>query len=91
MLTAVVAAGVGALVAESPVVLGVLTVAGAVYLICLGVGALRHPAEPTWADDGAAASSVSQALKGAGISGLNPKGLLLLVSLLPQWIDARAP
>jgi threonine/homoserine/homoserine lactone efflux protein len=42
--TVVVAAGVAALLAGSPAVLAVLTVAGAGYLMWLGVGMLRYPA-----------------------------------------------
>ncbi len=90
-LTAVVAAGVGTLVAGSPVALGVLTLAGAGYLIWLGVGALRHPADPAAAEDDAGAGSWrSQVLKGAGISGLNVKGLILFLSLLPAFATTGA-
>jgi threonine/homoserine/homoserine lactone efflux protein len=44
--TAVVAAGLGAVVAGSPVVLSVLTVAGSAYLVLLGIGVLRSPSTP---------------------------------------------
>ncbi len=93
-LTAVVAAGVGTLVAGSPVALGVLTFAGAGYLIWLGIGALRHPAEPAAADGDATTTSWRrQVLTGAGISGLNVKGLILFISLLPAFAatDAALP
>ncbi len=90
-LTAVVATGVGTLVAGSPVALGVLTLAGAGYLIWLGVGALRHPADPAAADDGTpAVSTRAQVLKGAGISGVNVKGLILFISLLPAFATTGA-
>jgi threonine/homoserine/homoserine lactone efflux protein len=42
--TAVVAAGVGALMARSPLVLTMLTAVGAAYLVWLGIGMLAHPA-----------------------------------------------
>ncbi|MET7992050.1 LysE family transporter [Amycolatopsis sp. NPDC005232] len=89
-LTAVVAAGVAALVAGSPVVLTVLTAVGAVYLIWLGVSALLRPATPGSATDSEAGSWVRQVAKGAGISGLNPKALLLFLALLPQFTDPWA-
>jgi threonine/homoserine/homoserine lactone efflux protein len=94
-LTAVVAAGVGTLVAGSPVALGALTLAGAGYLIWLGVGALRHPADPAAAGDEAAAASTRPRCsrepgKGAGISGLNVKGLILFISLLPAFATTQA-
>ena len=44
--TAVVAAGVGALVARLPLLLTVLTLAGALYLVWLGTGTLARPAVP---------------------------------------------
>jgi threonine/homoserine/homoserine lactone efflux protein len=90
--TAVVAAGVAALVARSPLSLIVLTVTGAAYLVWLGVGVLAHPMvphadlaqqpDPSWA---------RQAIRGLGISGLNPKVFLLFLALLPQFTVADAP
>jgi threonine/homoserine/homoserine lactone efflux protein len=90
-LTAVVAAGVAVLIANSPVLLGALTLAGAAYLIWLGVSTVLHPAEPAQAGGGATGASWwRQALKGAGISGLNPKGLILFALLLPLYADASS-
>lgn len=112
-LTAVVAAGVAAVVARTPGVLTALTTAGALYLMWLGATTLARPAGPEDAAAGAGnaaggaagadvgadadeaagttlASRVSRrarVLKGAGISGLNPKALLLFVALLPQFTD----
>jgi threonine/homoserine/homoserine lactone efflux protein len=85
-LTVVVAAGLATIVAGSPVILTVLTAVGALYLLWLGISTLRHPPTPR-ADTGQAPGSwVRRAAKGAGISGLNPKALLLFVALLPQFI-----
>ncbi|WP_432845645.1 LysE family translocator [Amycolatopsis sp. CA-161197] len=89
-LTAVVAAGVAALVAGSPVVLTVLTAVGAVYLMWLGATALLRPATPGSAADDETGSWLRQVAKGAGISGLNPKALLLFLALLPQFTDPSA-
>ena len=88
--TAVVAAGVGALVARSPLVLTVLTVVGAAYLVWLGIGMLAHPAAPQAPTEEPAGSWLRQAAKGAGISGLNPKVFLLFLALLPQFTDPDA-
>jgi threonine/homoserine/homoserine lactone efflux protein len=88
--TAVVAAGVGALVARSPVVLTVLTAAGATYLAWLGIGMLARPAAPRAHTQESAGSWLRQAAKGAGISGLNPKLFLLFLALLPQFTDRNA-
>lgn len=85
--TAVVAAGLGAVVAGTPAVLTVLTVAGSAYLVWLGVGVLRSPSIPQAGEEPAPGSWVRQVLKGAGISGLNPKLFLLFLALLPQFTD----
>lgn len=89
--TVVVASGVAAVVARSPLVLTALTVAGAVYLVWLGIGMLtgRSTAPEAASTDGGG-SWARQAVKGLGISGLNPKVFLLFLALLPQFVDPRA-
>ena len=89
-LTAVVAAGVAAVIARSPLVLTMLTVFGAVYLLWLGVTTVTRPPAPTVATDRAERSWLRRAAKGAGVSGLNPKALLLFVAFLPQFLTHGA-
>jgi len=84
----VAVAGLAVIVASFPAALTALTVAGAAYLLWLGWGVLRRPAVPTAAGESADASRVQTMLKGLGISGLNPKALLLYFSLFPQFIHA---
>jgi threonine/homoserine/homoserine lactone efflux protein len=88
--TAIVAAGAGTLVAGSPVVLTVLTVAGSAYLAWLGIGMLVRPSIPQAGEEQVSGSWARQVLKGAGISGLNPKVFLLFLALLPQFTDLDA-
>jgi threonine/homoserine/homoserine lactone efflux protein len=88
--TAVVAAGVAALVARSPLVMTALTVGGALYLVWLGIATLAHPPAPHAAAGQASGSWAQQAAKGAGVSGLNPKVFLLFFALLPQFTDPDA-
>jgi threonine/homoserine/homoserine lactone efflux protein len=76
---------VAALVADSPLVLSVLTVVGAAYLVGLGITTVARPSAPRAAVGASAESSLGQVTKGAGISGLNPKALLLFLALLPQF------
>ncbi|CEF42455.1 lysine exporter protein (LysE/YggA) [Acetobacter senegalensis] len=45
-ITATVAGGIGALVANMPLAIIILTFAGAAYLIKLGISLLRHPPLP---------------------------------------------
>jgi threonine/homoserine/homoserine lactone efflux protein len=89
--TAVVAAGVAAVLARSPGVMAVLTAAGALYLVWLGLATLARPSAPHVGVEETPGSWVRQAVKGAGISGLNPKVFLLFLALLPQFTDAAAP
>jgi threonine/homoserine/homoserine lactone efflux protein len=86
VLTAVVAAGVGTLVARNPVLLTGLTVTGGAYLIWRGVATLTAPA-PDLRLDPASAPAGPTLARGLGVSGLNPKGLLLFLALLPQFTD----
>jgi threonine/homoserine/homoserine lactone efflux protein len=85
-LTAVVAAGVAALVARWPLLLTGLTVLGAAYLIWLGAGTMTRPAPLAAGSSQASRSWLRRAARGAGISGLNPKALLLFLALLPQFL-----
>jgi threonine/homoserine/homoserine lactone efflux protein len=92
-LTVVVALGVGALVARSPVALTMLTLVGGSYLIWRGVMSLARRPEPiacaTHATHATQSDSTTSAtvVQGLGVSGLNPKGLLLFLALLPQFAD----
>ncbi|MEV7914688.1 LysE family translocator [Streptomyces griseus] len=83
----VAVAGLAVIVASSPAALTALTVAGAGYLLWLGWGVLRQPTVPAAGEESTDASRLQVALKGFGISGLNPKALLLYFSLFPQFID----
>lgn len=86
----VVAAGVGALVAGTPIALKSLTIAGAIYLVWLGAITLRHPSLPVAAEGQSSTSPRRQIVKGLGVSGLNPKVYLLALALLPQFTDPDA-
>ena len=88
--TVVVAAGVGLLVSRLPVVLTVITLAGAAYLVWLGISTLRHPAAPRGATAQVDRSTWRWVLGGFGVSGLNPKVFLLFLALLPQFISPDA-
>ena len=88
--TLVVAAGVAAVVAATPAAMTVLTVVGALYLVWLGVSALRHPAVSNLEDGSAPAGWGRLFAKGIGISLLNPKVFLLFLALLPGFISASA-
>ncbi|WP_280408723.1 LysE family translocator [Nocardia brasiliensis] len=87
-LTVVVAAGVAAVVDRNPVVLTALTVFGGLYLMWLGGTTLAASNAPAAvAGEQNPAPWGASLLRGIGISGLNPKALLLFVALLPQFTD----
>jgi threonine/homoserine/homoserine lactone efflux protein len=90
-LTVVVALGVGALVARTPAALTGLTLVGGAYLIWRGAASLGRrpepltPGGPEVPGPGTASGARSTLVQGLGVSGLNPKGLLLFLALLPQF------
>lgn len=86
--TLLAVAGLVVIVASSASLLTALTVAGAGYLMWLGWGVLTRPAGLAAATETMASSRRQIMLRGAGISGLNPKALLLYFSLFPQFIDS---
>jgi threonine/homoserine/homoserine lactone efflux protein len=106
--TVLMVAGLAALLAGLPGVLGWLTVAGAAYLLWLGFGTIRSwrgatfnagavaSAEATAAGSGAAEpgpaepNQIRSFLQGVGTSGINPKGLLFFVALVPQFVSPEA-
>jgi threonine/homoserine/homoserine lactone efflux protein len=70
-----------------PAVAGlVLGYTGMTLVVAAGVGALVHPAAPPSAPE-APAGTRATLWQGVGVSGLNPKGLLIFVALLPQFAD----
>jgi threonine/homoserine/homoserine lactone efflux protein len=89
-LTLLVAGGLGVLIATSPDALTALTLAGGAYLIWLGASVVsgRGKADAVTHTPGPA-TSVRVAARGVATSGLNPKGLLLFVAVLPQFVDRR--
>lgn len=88
--TVLVVAGLAVLVATTPALLAVLTVLGAGYLIWLGIDTVRRPPVIVSADTGPPSRRWAVGIRGAAVSGLNPKGLLLYLALLPQFVDPAA-
>lgn len=85
-----VALGVGALVAESVVVFTIVKVVGAAYLIYLGVQAFRHRGEDVDAETVAPRSTLRIVRDGFVVGVSNPKALVFLAAVLPQFVDHSA-
>jgi threonine/homoserine/homoserine lactone efflux protein len=97
--TLLMVAGLAALLAGLPGVLGWLTVAGAAYLLWLGFSTIRSwrgatfgstPGSPESVRTAAEANQFRSFLQGVGTSGINPKGLLFYVALVPQFVSPEA-
>ena len=90
--TALLVAGLAALLTGMPGVLGWITLAGAGYLMWLGVSTLRSWRAASFSagagNDGS--TRLRTFLQGMGTSGINPKGLLFYVALVPQFVSAEA-
>jgi threonine/homoserine/homoserine lactone efflux protein len=92
--TVLMVAGLAAVLAASPGLLGWLTVAGSAYLLWLGATTIRswRGASFTVADDvNTGRNRLRSFFQGVGTSGVNPKGLLFFVALVPQFVSADAP
>lgn len=94
--TALLVAGLAALLTGVPGLLGWLTIAGAAYLLWLGVSTTRSWRGASFSADDAVGQSRNQLrtfLQGMGTSGINPKGLLFFLALVPQFVspDASLP
>jgi len=89
VLTIVVAAGVGAMVAGTPAALTVLAVVGGVYLVWHGAMTIARPSAVDTPAGDPAETGWTIFVKGVLVSGLNPKGLLTLFALLPQFTNPQ--
>ncbi|WZH51762.1 MAG: LysE family translocator [Nocardioides alkalitolerans] len=93
-----VAVGLGAVVAASATAYTVVKVVGAVYVVYLGIQAVRHRADArrsleaaSAAAEAAPAASPLAALRvGALVGVTNPKTLVFFVAFLPQFTDPSA-
>ena len=90
--TVLLVAGLAALLTGVPGMLGWLTVAGAAYLLWLGLTTIRTWRGASFDSAGvrAPANQFRTFLQGMGTSGINPKGLLFYVALVPQFVSPEA-
>jgi threonine/homoserine/homoserine lactone efflux protein len=90
IMTAAGAAGIGALVAGSSPALTTITFVGGAYLVWLGVGTLRRPSSPVAEIGAPNRTNRHTYIEGIGVSGLNPKGLLIFVAVLPRFTSPHS-
>ncbi len=89
---AAVAFGVGAIVERSVAVFTVLKLAGAAYLVYLGVQAMRHRRELAAALSAKSEpKSISRIVRDGFVVGVsNPKAIVFFIAVLPQFVDQSA-
>ncbi|MBK6868222.1 MAG: LysE family transporter [Burkholderiales bacterium] len=92
----VAGAGVGAVLLASTTAFMVVKLLGAGYLIWLGVKQWRTRVDAAPQDQGAAAERVGlstrqRLVRGALTNATNPKGIVFMVAVLPQFIDPKRP
>ncbi len=89
---AAVAFGIGALVQRSVAVFTVIKLAGAMYLVYLGVQAIRHRRSLVAALDAAPGpKSTGRILRDEIIAGVsNPKAIVFFAAMLPQFVNPPA-
>lgn len=84
--------GLGALLMTSAELFNALKIAGAVYLIYLGIKTWRAPVPETLDDDGRLARDKWRMFTQAFVvTALNPAGIMFYVAFFPQFIDLNRP
>lgn len=91
-IVALVAIGVGGIVAQSVVLFTLLKVAGSLYLVYLGIQAIRHRKDASRAADLARLprGHGRQLWQGFVVGVTNPKTIAFFVAVLPQFVDLHA-
>ena len=87
--TVLAALGVGALIVASEAAFTALRVAGGLYLLWLGLKAIRNaaPARPGEPASGGGESCTRLFRRGLLASAINPKVVLFFLAFLPQFVD----
>jgi homoserine/homoserine lactone efflux protein len=97
LILAIAGAGVGSLLMASEIAFNIVKTVGALYLIYLGFSQFR--AKIAVRDDGARDRATHEALPALGkrvligflTNATNPKGIIFMVAVLPQFITHQAP
>lgn len=85
-----VAFGVGALISTSLVAFTLLKLAGAAYLVWLGIQAIRHRHDHAGEAPPADASAWKLLRQGFVVGATNPKAIAFFVAVLPQFVAHEA-
>ncbi|HZQ59904.1 MAG TPA: homoserine/homoserine lactone efflux protein [Casimicrobiaceae bacterium] len=94
LILVIVAAGLGALLAASTLAFAIVKWLGALYLIWLGIEQWRAPARPIVEGEVTGDAGVTPRellLRGFLVNATNPKGIVFMLAVLPQFIDPSRP
>jgi homoserine/homoserine lactone efflux protein len=95
LVFAIAGAGVGSLLLASEVAFSVVKTIGALYLIYLGISQWRAAPAAASAPDAALVNAhpgvARRVLTGFLTNATNPKGIIFMVAVLPQFISQHAP
>jgi homoserine/homoserine lactone efflux protein len=90
ILVAIVGAGLGAVLAASAVAFTAIKWFGVAYLLWLGIAQWRAEARPLELDDAKDATGWQMFVRALFINLSNPKGIVFMLAVLPQFIDPHA-
>ncbi|MFZ5510532.1 MAG: homoserine/homoserine lactone efflux protein [Pseudomonadota bacterium] len=88
---AIVATGLGALLAASALAFDIVKFIGAAYLVYLGVHKWRSAVSMEMPPQDLGQAQRSLLLQGLLVNLTNPKAIVFIAALVPQFIDPRAP
>jgi homoserine/homoserine lactone efflux protein len=93
LVLAVAGAGLGAVLVASTLAFTTIKWLGVGYLVWLGIEQWRAPAKPivTGAGGNGGGSPRELVLRGFLVNATNPKGIIFMLAVLPQFIDPAKP
>lgn len=91
LLVGIVAMGLGAILAASALAFNLIKWFGVAYLVWLGIQQWRAEAKPLQVGEEAAHTPRQLFVQGFLVNASNPKGIIFMLAVLPQFIDQNAP
>lgn len=91
LLVAVVAAGLGAVLAASQWLFAAIKWAGVAYLVWLGINQWRAEPKPWHLGESSPEGRLGMMTRAFLINASNPKGIVFMLAVLPQFIDPQRP
>lgn len=91
LLVVIVALGLGAVLATSVLAFNLIKWFGVAYLVWLGVQQWRAEAKPMEVGEEKAHTPRQLFMQGFLVNASNPKGIIFMLAVLPQFIDPHGP